>query len=383
VFVADVQLAGAQVEDAFIYRTALFCWTYDQTLRVYRVADLEAELDAVAGSEGLAASYSLFHSGGVGSSQHQREAFSRLRDASGTTIVLDGSRVPFVESTIEGDSGSVLDMLIYYDRLFLACDGGLFQVDDLAAPLEGLLRLPAKLRVANTCYSASRGLGAVGVSCGSEGLSLLLSVFDDGDELRAASKIADSSIASQIGYGTVVNHLSRPEIEFYACDMRDDPKRGNVITSVEAADTSRSDDVRGLVGDPPDDERSELVFWDYGRLLTFGAGAVSSVSVQRTGNGRHLNKVRAVAELSVSARVISAARSRDCLAVEMTDRIALLSSGPDFELREFFTGPLVSMRTYQSSVRYRRLVSYTSDIGLGLIGAARGRYIEADDYDEK
>ncbi len=43
-FVAHVQLLGSDIEDAFIYRTVLYCWTYRKTLRIYQVADLESAL---------------------------------------------------------------------------------------------------------------------------------------------------------------------------------------------------------------------------------------------------------------------------------------------------------------------------------------------------
>ena len=372
-FVAHVQLLGSDIEDAFIYRTVLYCWTYRKTLRIYQVADLESALAATAGGEGLAAAYCLFHHRGIGSSGEQSAAYRAIRNTPGTTIPIDPESVPYIEVDIQAESGSVLDMLIYYDRMFLAADGGLFQIDDLEGLTLGQSQVKARQRVRSTCYSASSGLGAVGASCGDKGLTVLMSVFDDGaDGSASRAKVADVSIASQIGYGTVVNHLSRPEVELLACETRGDPIRGNVISHVKR---QRSRE-RFSVADSPDlsggnTRRSDLLFWDRGRLLSLGGGDIASISVVRRGHDRRVNRLRHVTEIPGDARVISASRSDGCLVIEMTDKIVLTSSGYEEDLRIVEAGPVVAMRTFPNSVRYRKLTAYTNDDGLSLLGVTR------------
>lgn len=379
-FVAHVQLLGSDIEDAFIYRTVLYCWTYRRTLRMYQVADLESALAATAGGDGLAAAYCLFHHRGIGSSGQQSAAYRAIRSTPGTTIPLDPESVPYLEVDIQAESGSILDMLIYYDRMFLAADGGLFQIDDLEGLTLGQSQVKARQRVRSTCYSASSGLGAVGASCGDKGLTVLMSVFDDdADGSEARAKVADVSIASQIGYGTVVNHVSRPEVELLPCETRGDRKRGNVISYVKRQRSKQ----RFSVADSPDlpgyySRGSDLLFWDRGRLLSLGGGDISSISVVRHGDERRVNRLRHVTEIPGDARVVSASRSDECLAIEMTDKIVLATWGYDQDLRIVEAGPVVAMRTFPHSVRYRKLTAYTNDDGLSLLGVTRSELPDGD-----
>lgn len=361
----SVQLDGGSIEDAFIYRTTLYCWTLDQRLRIYAVADIESALEGQAHEEGRAAAYSLFHSRGIGASAGQRQAAIAFAKHRGVHISLDATNLPYLEVTVGADTGSVLDMLIYYDRLYLATDGGFFAVDvDLSSGEKP--RVAAHRSIRDTCYAVAGGLGAVAASCGVAGLRLLYDSYHIVEP--KARKVADLSLRAEIGFGSVVNHMSRSEFEFFAASTQASPSgRGRVLTDVRRVRTQRSDTLPDYI--LSDEGGIQLTMWDQSRMLVFEDGLVRSVSVIATDNERRFNRGRTLVARTPT-RIISVSRIGHHLAVETSEDVLVLAEG-DERPRQVSTGPIVSLRSYQKSYRYRRLATATGKSGLWLVGISR------------
>lgn len=362
-----LHLSGATIEDAFIYRSSLYCWTFHRTLRVYAVADLEFAAGAQAGNSSDLLAYCLFHSRGLGANTRQSRASSAAWET-GTAdlyVQLDAENVPYYEIDINMEADSVLDMLIYYDRMYLATDGGLFALDGFDEQEDSGERLTARPRIKQACYAASAGLGTVAASCGTQGLSLLLDVpggvlADD----APARKVSDTSLRAEIGFGTVVNHQTRTDFEFLIGDV-DRAGGSSYLRDVHRGRTERSDVVRSAMQELESD--GQFALWDQSRMLLFSSANAISVSVMRNNDERRLNKVREVSRYqNAVSRVVSAARVGRFFAVEDEDSVALVSPG---NVRTISTGPAVSVRTYPSSRRYQRLTTATSASGLWLFGA--------------
>ena len=189
-------LVGAPIENTFIYRTSLYCWTFEKRLRIYAVADLETAAAAQDAERSQLINYILFHSKGFGASPDQLFAWHNWQQrheedsVDNPALVIDGEAVPHIEVNVRVDGDALLDMLMYYNRLYLATNGGLYSVEpfDAADPPVGFL--DADRKVSDACYSASAGLGTIAASCGPKGLRLF---FDD---LRwaSASKPTEKSI---------------------------------------------------------------------------------------------------------------------------------------------------------------------------------------------
>ena len=271
--------------------------------------------------------------------------------------------MPHIEVNVRVDGDALLDMLMYYNRLYLATNGGLYSVEPFNAADPPVGFLDADRKVSDACYSASAGLGTIAASCGPKGLHLF---FDD---LRWASaskptrKASRSQTGAEIGYGSVANHRSRSDYEFLAITVEEARNRSILIDTQKAA-IGRSHAIDDLLS--ATNQGIEFTFWDQRRLVMFGGGDALSVSVMASGDQRQLNRVREFGAYGdVIGRVISAARVGRHFAMESDDSVAFISDG---DARRVETGPIVSLRTYPYSHRHRRLTTATNQKGLWMLG---------------
>jgi hypothetical protein len=125
-----VRLSSPSFEDAFVYRTSLYCWTFEGRLRIYSVADIERAIHS--GNEaGSLLTYALFHSRGIGAQVDQVAAWQDSwspRFERPAPLDIDAEAIPYVEYRIGLEADSLLDLLIFYDRLYFATDAGLFSL---------------------------------------------------------------------------------------------------------------------------------------------------------------------------------------------------------------------------------------------------------------
>lgn len=364
-------LSGAPIEDVFIYRTSMYCWTFENRLRIYTIGDVEAAVAAADPERSALVNYVLFHSRGLGASPDQLLAWY----AQGTSderyapddppLVVDIGALPCADMGVHLESDALLDMLIYYDRLYLATNGGLYSIApfDASEPPVGSLNTDRK--VADACYSASAGLGTIAASCGRNGLRLILDDFRWSASSRRARKASDESIRAEIGSGSVVNHRSHFDYEFLAATV-EETQKGPVLIGTRKTKMSQSHQIDHQLSD--EGQNIEFTLWDQSRLVVFERGVALSVSVMASGGQRQLNRIRQVgAYQNLIGRVISAARVGRQFAVESDESVAFVSAD---DARRIDTGPIVSLRTYPNSRRYRRLATATSAKGIWLIGSA-------------
>jgi hypothetical protein len=358
----QARIDSAPLEDAFIYGTQLYCWTFDKKLRIYDVAHIERALQDAQTVDGAATSYALFHSRGMGATPAMISAWERIwtrGDNVNVPVTIDGEQLPHKSVAVDAAVVDVLDMLVFYNRLYLGTGAALFAVEafDPAQP-------PSRLRmdacVKQTCYGVSAGLGAVAASCAEKGLYLVLEV---NAEQQRPRKAASQSLRAEIGYATVVNHRSRDVVEFLAGQTAD-TKHGRVLTEVRRARVA--DSTRDVIGQDLG-HGVDLALWDQSRLVVFRKGTVSSVGVARTGDVRALGRSRDLGTYGEEVTVLGAARVGRRFAIETDDTV--LVAGED-ETVVVPTGPVISLRTYPRSIRYRRLVTATSEAGLWLIAVA-------------
>lgn len=371
--VFSLAMTGGHLEDAFVYRSHVYCWTIDRRLRVYAVQDIEAAVEKLHGSTGSIVTYALFHTRGRAASDVQSGAWRDYFVGAGKKtldISIDAEAVPYFEAAVFVDTDSLLDLLIYYDQLFMATAEGLY-----SAGTGGILEEPRsphglrpERRVSQPSYSASAGLGTVAVSCGPKGLRLLFHVAEMIVGERKAEKAAEESLRADIGYGSIVNFMSRTDFEFLA-GVVEGTNRGAALTAVTKARLERSATLSSL----PEGlaTGAGFAFWDHGRLVVLDGGTATSISVVRDVNYRRLNNVRVLSEYGrVVGRLISASVTGNrVLAVESDKFMAFMAGGHAIRVD---TGPIVALRTYRRSLRYRRLATATTSTALWLLAVTRG-----------
>lgn len=355
-----IQFRGADLEDVFVYRSSVYAWTFEQQLRVYAVSDLEAAVSRADPARGPAASYWLFHSRGFGSTETQRDLVHQDELVGDYALELDLSSVPYREVSVSAEAGSVMDMLIYYNTLYLASDGGLLTID-VSESDAMRVSVPARQAVRAPCISASGGLGAVAASCGRNGLHILFNAYDP--DAKRGRKVSDLSLRAEMGSATVVNHLSRSELEFLSGDTVERPRvRGKILSEVRES-TVDPDSRRRIQGDsehPPD-----FSLWDQARLVVFDRQGVQSVGVSRSHDLRGITRSRHLYGAPVGRTVLSACRVGSAFVVETPTGLTFMQ--PSQPPMEIATGPVIGLRSYQRSMRYLRLATATSEQGLWLI----------------
>jgi hypothetical protein len=359
--VRAVKLSHLHFVDAFIYNTSLYCWTFSGELVIYRVSDIEKLLSA--DNENLATCYALFHSDGVGSNSEMAEAWKNAWVRCGAArefAVIDASAIPYTESRIDMDAAHVMDMDIYYNRLYLATDGGLHSIGSVH---EGALgsRVTAARRTRDACHSVSTGWGMVAASGGTRGLRLLFNDFGVSGVASKDRRLGDESIRAEIGFGSVVNHRSRAEFHFYAGELQE-PK-SHVISDVQETDQTYSGAAENIL--VKDARLIDYAVWEGGRLVVLRGDTMFSVSVVRSGASRHINRVRRIARYeNGGARVVSVHPVVSSFVVETQQGLEFVDGEDKVNM---LTGPLVSCRSYPRSMRYKWLMTATNEAGLWFI----------------
>lgn len=369
-------LRGGPIEDAFVYRTQLVCWTYEHRVRVYEIADIERALEQSSPRSADLVNYALFHSGGRGSTYEQRGAWAAqgdLLESVDTTLAVEAEAVPYFEIDIGFEANALYDLHIYNDRLFLATDEGLSALDEFTVATSAVLR--PRVRVKAPCYAANSGLGVIAASCGPLGLRLLLNEFGSQPGAMRTRRASEESVRAEVGHSTVVNHRTRGSAEFLAgrvektdgayflTEVRKTQVSGQGGDGVEAALAAA--DHAALA------ESIEFSFWNRSRLIVLGLGTIYSVAVKvdeferKVGNTRHLGSYG-----PGLGRIVSASTAGRSIVLEGTKNLMVIHGR---EVVQVPTGPVVSMRTYQRSYRYQRLISAVSEGGLNLLAITSDR----------
>lgn len=371
-------LLRGPVEDAFVYRSTIYCWTFGGSVLRVPVPAVEHALARDFGDVGVSVSSLLFHSGGLGASTEQSELWWRdvahsSDDSDFGAIEIDLSTVEHSEHRLGIEADDVLDMLAYADRLYLATDGGLFS-NDLTNEWVGESENATQRIVAPT-YAAAASYGSVAVSCGEAGLQML---FDDfGWSGRSADhraeRVSDYSVRAEYASGRLLNFRNGSEIELFRGDIIEATaprSRGEarVIVGLEAAEQTGSSLL-----DRFDSMDVDFVTSWLGKLIVLADGRAMSRTLRR-----HHDRLAAQGETRTighyRGRPLSAVRVRQGLLVETTEELLLVTPEIDGSRREYQrigTGPIVSLRAFPNSKRYRDMAIATSEEGLNLVGIPR------------
>jgi hypothetical protein len=356
----SVWFVGADLEDVFVYRSTLYAWTLDQRLRMYSIQALESAIVRADPDRGQAVCYWLFHQGGLGASLIQQQARDDHHFESPYSVKLDLSSLRYREVRIQADPGSVLDMVAYYDTLYLASDGGMFVAKTAELDADSDSVQPER-PISASCVAASAGLGAIAASCGAQGLHIIFDSF--ASPAKPSRRVSDVSVRAEVGAGSVVNHRSRSDLEFlHATTHKTTAARGIVLTDVQEGSV---EPVSGTSDAVVDNDQVGFTLWDRQRLVVFSPDGVSSVGVKAENRSRRLTTTRRLGPAPQSY-VISACRVGNSFFVESPTGIMALP--PDSEGVPLSTGPVIGLRSYQRSMRYQRLATATAETGLWLLG---------------
>jgi len=353
---------------------------FDGALLIASVLDVETALQKAYGSVGLAASAVLFHSGGKGASEEQTVALwdSELEVTQQTRMVLDLSMIAHTIHRLEIEADDVLDMRIYADRLYLATDGGLYSTD--LDPATAVPTGRAVRRIEAPTYGASVRYGTVAASCGESGLQVLFDDFGwrNGNEGGSPRQISEYSVRAEYASGRILNYQARSDIELFRGTIEDPTVKGSRATGIMVGAVLAEQEANEFLAgfDSPD---IELVWTGGSRIVALVGGK----AIARTFR-KHRDKLAVQGRVrtlgAYEGRPLSAVAIRQRLVVETTDEVLALTASDDgdsvpgqatFGFERIDTGPVVSLRAFPDSVRYRDLAIATTAQGLNVLGLVR------------
>lgn len=370
-------LPGA-FEDAQLYMGHLLLFTAEGGLRAVELEPLTSRLEtryeqwrglltlAFARNDWLggAAVSSLARNPTVGA------ALNATFDAmAGTVLELDPGDVQLRDvGGYDQPASSVLDSEFYAQRMYLGTTGGLFHFD---LDVEDLVVSPAQRRIDARCVAATAEYGTINASCEADGL---FSGFDEFGWTRRAPRAsleqtAGRSVRAAYLGTDLVNYerAAEPELlegEVEQVDAEPDDLYGHqrkVVTSFGAP----SPDPDGVIaelererGVPADDvqfvRNSSRAFF----IDTFEHGFFTATPTSNGVQFRHHGKT--------SGRVVAVHPFPRGWIVETDFTVSVLASG---RLHRLLEDEPMTVRTFEGSKRYRRLVAVCVEQGLHLISA--------------
>ncbi|WP_428116414.1 hypothetical protein [Candidatus Poriferisodalis sp.] len=380
----DVHLQGFPIEDVFVYRTSLYAWTFDGDLIVFSINDIESIIRRELWDEPIVADgvcFLLFHSNRIGAKRFQYTSAQYLSGlGTDVNIKIDASLIPHnrFRTTIEADC--LMDVMIYLDRMHLATDGGLFELDLPRTVDEWSNEIVLERTLALPCYCSAASLGALAASCGDEGLIV---TFNNYESVRDVSPqrvlVAEQSQRLTYGSGGLFNFTGRSSYQYLNGEIldtspSDDLNRRSALISLEPAHI-----IDSTHGQQLSDSKIDYVMFARRRLVFLSDGQVLAVSLDKDPLGRKSSQEASVLGY-YDRNPISISTTRSMLIIESDEELVICA--PDYESDDstyvttrWSCGPTIALRTFPMSRRYLDLAIRTSEAGThfyGLIAASNG-----------
>jgi hypothetical protein len=385
---ASIFIPG-QFDDAFLYMGRLLVFTANRDIQVWNLDQLSERLQSELPTSGEVPKWMFCRNDWLTSGQ-----FHSLMKTPGILerVIENFSRFPqpFVEIKSDGyqqqfplalNADQLLDVLVYAGRLYVATDGGLFDINvDWEFGGEIVPSDPRK-RLEVSCLSTSANYGAVVASCGGDGLFTATESFSGIESpygLETFHRSEHRSIRTAWLGEDLVNYSSsadpsllRGKYQEGALSIQDE-KASKVLIGLDEDQVS----LRELFGEatakhnvPVEDvqfvfnSKHNFFLNTYsGRF--FGAG-VKDVWTEDVTKKRE-PRLRYVKEYSRSeSRILSAGATRVGVVLERDTDVSVWAQD---EWHTFIDEPALSVRTFIKSKRYQNLVVATLTKGVQLTG---------------
>lgn len=371
----NINIRGLPVEDAFIYGTSLYAWTFDSDLLIIPVDEIEASIRSALNHEAILADgvcFLLFHSNHVGARQSQYVAAAHLSMKSRSIeIEIDASKIRHSVLRTSLDADCLTDVMVYFNRMHLSTDEGLFELE---LP-RGVDDVPKEIHLERTlpypCYSSVASLGALATSCGDEGLIVTFNNYDwYGPAKRRRVVAAGQSRRSTYGSGGLFNFTASDSYQYLSGEIwesnanRDD--RGTALL----VDLEPGHIVDGAFHNQLSRDEIDYVLFARRKLIFLADGDIFGVHLSKVPEGRKLSRKRHLLG-QYDRSPISISANRSMLMIESDDDIVVCGRNGandevEFTMMHWNCGPTIALRTFPMSRRYLDLAVRTSETGIDL-----------------
>lgn len=346
--------------DGFIYRTKLYVVTAEGELRSYEVRDLERRLSTEAGWRGDAIGYLLFHSRGLGASSNQVAARKTFLDSEDISVGVDGNDVPHVSYDLGLKGRSVLDVLVYYDHMFVASTEGFWSTR--LPSIDPRSRVKFERRLDSPTFSADASMGSIAIS-GETGLTVL---FDEFSWLgsRRRKQASNRSIRAEYAGRALVNYRARNDFRVLSGTVQERSKDSDVIVDVSPTHFGLGELIVRLQSEISSEApeftsnvRSTFIVLIGGQILTVPMRASSKTDERIFQRSRIRGQY--------TGRVVGAAILGRDLLLETQSGVLVLQG--DSHAQDAYEGDVTALRVFPHSRRYLQLALLVGDKGLILM----------------
>jgi hypothetical protein len=301
-----------------------------------------------------------------------------LADLSRDLHEIPDSVRPVREQGIGLKSRTIHDMRCYLTRLYIGADDGVFDWD--VDWQDGELASAPRTRLDARCYSLGTGYGVVTASCGKEGLFSAFGEYEHHRHVneRSLRRTAARSVRSGWIGRNLLNYGDNASASLY--EAKREPRKSPTPPGVRAAEQEAEDTVVTALKETR--IRLSQLLWSEDTLplglddvqYAFNSPQVVFVRTydgmfhswrwqpptkKREGRFVYRKNLEPSAE-----RVLRASVSGAGVVVETDERVRLFSSGKWITL---YDGPVISVRTFLSSRRFKNLIAITAEEGVWLV----------------
>jgi hypothetical protein len=369
-------------EDAQLYMGHLVVFSTERDVRLVEIQelteDLEARYPAWKGVLTFCFARNDWLTSGAMTSLARNPALAQTLNATvdglaATDLALDEHDVDLLGlQDFKQEADVILDTVFYGSRLYLGTSAGLFDYD---IDWQRLTVDMSRERLEARCVSATAEYGAVNASCEDEGLFTGYDEFGwrgfSANGMPELTQTAPRSVRTS-WYGTdLVNYsgpaqpeLLRASVEEVNVDSGVVERERKVVTSF-GAPTDELDVVVGELGTQRKVPQDDVQFvWNSSRAFfinTHNHGFFTAYRTMKTDSGIGFRR-----HGSTNGRVVGVHRFAGGWIVETDFRAYILTGG---ELVELLDEEPLSVRTFEGSKRYKRLIAITVENGVHLISA--------------
>lgn len=331
-------LRDCQALDVSAYRSNIYVLRFDGRIAVYSIARITEALESKYKGKGLAASYALFSSSGIGASAKTRSSWQTHADEEIGDTEVDLEPELVTSFSIPGDV--FRDFRAYYNQLFVGSDRGVFSIpigekQELQDPDE------VDSLIKGDVEALAVGLGAVGASLGHNGLAILPGIYSR--EPGERSQIDAVSLRASLGWGMATNYPSHRSYQHLEMETFED---NGIKYLSQASLTEETNEVELTEAD--------FVYWESGRALEATNGFLLTL-------GKHIGKSSRLGEVSSESVISIAVTGNRAIVAESASSVYAVLQGSSHRLLS--QGP-IALRTFSSSFRFKRLIAATVDNGV-------------------
>lgn len=379
--ILKVFIPGNSFADAFVYMGHLVATTTNRSIRYYELQTLAASLNHQLGGDcPLSTHMFARHDWLSGESFNLLMADDGIRNSimrgiDTLTKKIDEQQNDFDFSYTETDlpieSNDILDTKCYSNRMYFATTDGVYHMD---VDWQNVQRDNSVIkRLDIPCQSLTAAYGVVNASCASEGLYSALSDTEMSSTKNGKNmqRMASYSLRTGWMYYNLINYENYVDLEVFkgkigSSDATEVSRGKNIITELEKVENTDFATIPEFENYHLSVDNVQYSFNSANQIYyhTYSGTLFSWFNPHLYGEAHRTSRWRQLD--GPGSRILSASHTRAGMVVETDNHVLMLAND---QWTKLVSGPVLSVRTYLASKRFKNLISIVAEDGIWLITA--------------